>query len=68
MRFIAKQKNPLDSTPLRLLRIAGFSFAFNISVHDAAVIVCLAEANVPASGHYSRKTTAASLYLQRYGI
>jgi hypothetical protein len=32
MRVIAEQKISMDSTPLRFLRIAGFSFDFNISL------------------------------------
>jgi len=38
-RVIVKQTNPLDNKPLRLLRIAGFSFDLIISVYDTAATV-----------------------------
>jgi len=42
MRVIAEQKLPMDSTPLRFLRITGFSFDFNIllrcSSHSCALL------------------------------
>jgi hypothetical protein len=45
--LLLSKRIPLAGKPLDLLQIAGFSFNFYISVHNAAVTVVLAESSVP---------------------